>query len=68
VIWPHAFSYPHSARWCFPASSSFSWFDQGKLEAEKIYQQALEEMEKAWGPDRTSPLNTVNNLGSLYKH
>jgi tetratricopeptide (TPR) repeat protein len=42
--------------------------DQGKLdEAEKMYQRALQGMEKAWGPDHTSTLSTVNNLGNLYK-
>ena len=40
---------------------------QGKLaEAEKMYQQALEGREKAWGPEHTSTLRTVNNLGLLY--
>lgn len=41
--------------------------DQGKLaEAEKMYQRALEEKEKALGPEHTSTLDTVNNLGLLY--
>ena len=41
--------------------------DQGKLaEAEKMYQRALEGYEKAWGPEHTSTLDTVNNLGNLY--
>ncbi|KAN0077370.1 hypothetical protein V8E54_005674 [Elaphomyces granulatus] len=41
--------------------------DQGKLdEAEKMYQRALQGKEKAWGPDHTSILDTVNNLGTLY--
>ncbi|KAN0078814.1 hypothetical protein V8E54_005327 [Elaphomyces granulatus] len=41
--------------------------DQGKLdEAEKMYQRALQEKEKAWGPDHTSTLDTVNDLGALY--
>src|ERR1700722_15486107 len=41
--------------------------DQGKLdEAEKMYQRALQGYEKAWGPDHTSTLDTVNNLGLLY--
>ena len=40
---------------------------QGKLgEAEKMYQRALQGYEKAWGPDHTSTLDTVNNLGLLY--
>jgi tetratricopeptide (TPR) repeat protein len=41
--------------------------DQGKLdEAEEMYQRALQGYEKAWGPDHTSTLKTVNNLGNLY--
>ncbi|KAN0067836.1 hypothetical protein V8E54_014083 [Elaphomyces granulatus] len=41
---------------------------QGKLDdAEKMYQRALQGKEKAWGPDHTSTLDTVNNLGILYK-
>jgi tetratricopeptide (TPR) repeat protein len=40
---------------------------QGKLdEAEQMYQRALQGKEKAWGPDHTSTLDTVNNLGLLY--
>ncbi|KAF2786019.1 hypothetical protein K505DRAFT_193517, partial [Melanomma pulvis-pyrius CBS 109.77] len=43
--------------------------DQGKLvEAEKMYQRALQGKEKAWGPEHTSTLDTVNNLGILYKN
>ncbi|KAH0535978.1 hypothetical protein FGG08_007115, partial [Glutinoglossum americanum] len=39
----------------------------GKLdEAEEMYQRALQGKEKAWGPDHTSTLDTVNNLGNLY--
>jgi hypothetical protein len=34
--------------------------DQGKLvEAEQMYQRALQGYEKAWGPDHTSTLDTV---------
>ena len=41
--------------------------DQGKLtETKKMYQRALNENEKAWGPKHTSTLDTVNNLGLLY--
>ncbi|KAM3533698.1 hypothetical protein MY4038_003013 [Beauveria bassiana] len=41
--------------------------DQGRLKkAEAMYQRALEGSEKAWGPDHTSTLITVNNLGILY--
>jgi tetratricopeptide (TPR) repeat protein len=39
----------------------------GRLEeAEKMYQRALQGFEKAWGPEHTSTLSTVNNLGALY--
>ena len=31
-----------------------------------MYQRALDGKEKAWGPDHTSTLSTVNNLGNLY--
>ena len=42
---------------------------QGKLgEAEEVCQRALQETEKAWGPDQTSTLDTVNNLGLLYEN
>ncbi|KAH7016555.1 uncharacterized protein B0I36DRAFT_436187 [Microdochium trichocladiopsis] len=41
---------------------------KGKLgEAEKMYLRALDGREKALGPDHTSTLDTVNNLGNLYK-
>ena len=41
--------------------------DQGKLvEAEQMYMRALQGNEKAWGPEHTSTLSTVNNLGNLY--
>ena len=41
--------------------------DQDKMtEAEVIYLRALAGKEKAWGPDHTSILHTVNNLGNLY--
>ncbi|SLM38923.1 kinesin light, partial [Lasallia pustulata] len=36
-------------------------------EAEAMYRRALEGQEKAWGPEHTSTLVTVNNLGNLYK-
>ena len=43
------------------------YYSQGKLiEAEEMYQRALRGYEKAWGPDHTSTLDTVNNLGLLY--
>ena len=31
-----------------------------------MYERALEGYEKAWGPEHTSTLDTVNNLGLLY--
>ncbi|KAL3484772.1 hypothetical protein BJX62DRAFT_243609 [Aspergillus germanicus] len=41
--------------------------ERGKLkEAKKMYQQALAGRERASGPNHTSTLNTVNNLGILY--
>ena len=41
--------------------------EKAKLdEAEKMYQRAQQGYENAWGPDHTSTLNTVNNLGGLY--
>jgi tetratricopeptide (TPR) repeat protein len=41
--------------------------NQGKLvEAEQMYVRALQGKEKAWGPEHTSTLDTVNNLGLLY--
>jgi tetratricopeptide (TPR) repeat protein len=36
------------------------------VEAEQMYERALRGYEKAWGPEHTSTLNTVNNLGLLY--
>ena len=33
-----------------------------------MYRRALDGYEKAWGPEHTSTLDTVNNLGSLYGH
>jgi len=41
--------------------------NQGKLvEAEQMYQRALQGKEKALGSEHTSTLGTVNNLGLLY--
>ncbi|RYO93500.1 hypothetical protein DL764_007993 [Monosporascus ibericus] len=41
--------------------------DQGRLkDAEAMYERALQGYEKAWGPEHTSTLTTVNNLGNLY--
>jgi Flp pilus assembly protein TadD len=40
---------------------------QGKFqEAERMYQRALKRYEKAWSPEHTSTLDTVNNLSVLY--
>jgi tetratricopeptide (TPR) repeat protein len=35
--------------------------------AEKMYERALRGYEEALGPDHTSTLDTVNDLGNLYK-
>ena len=35
-------------------------------EAEDMYRRALENYEKAFGPEHTSTLNIVNNLDLLY--
>ena len=35
---------------------------------ENLYLRALKGKEKAWGADHTSTLDTVNNLGNLYKN
>jgi hypothetical protein len=49
-------------------SLGYLFNDQSKLvEAEQMYQRALQGYEKAWGPEHTSTLATVNNLASLYK-
>ncbi|TVY12575.1 hypothetical protein LARI1_G009651, partial [Lachnellula arida] len=31
-----------------------------------MYQRALQDYEKAWGPEHTSTLDTINNLGFFY--
>ncbi len=42
--------------------------NQGKLvEAEQMYQRALQGFEKAWGLEHMLTLTIVNNLGCLYK-
>jgi tetratricopeptide (TPR) repeat protein len=39
----------------------------GRFEdAARMYDHALGGFEKAWGPDHTSTLDTINNLGNLY--
>ncbi|KAI5920957.1 hypothetical protein F4810DRAFT_680379 [Camillea tinctor] len=70
---------PHAIKSCAAIQESdegFGWAfynlgilykDQGKLqEAEDMYLRALQAYEKAWGPDHTLTLDTVNNLGLLY--
>jgi tetratricopeptide (TPR) repeat protein len=50
-------------------SIAYLYTKQGKMvEAEKMYLQALEGYEKAWGPEHPSTLKTVNNLGILYRN
>ncbi|KAK8121448.1 hypothetical protein PG999_005568 [Apiospora kogelbergensis] len=52
--------------WAFGSLANL-YADQGHLsEAQAMYQRALQGKEKAWGPDHTSTLDTVNNLGLLY--
>ena len=47
----------------------YLYSDQGKMkEAEDMYLRALAGNEKAWGPEHTSTLRTVNNLGILYSN
>jgi tetratricopeptide (TPR) repeat protein len=41
--------------------------DEDRQRAEKMYRRALQGYEKAWGSEHTSTLDTVNNLGALYK-
>jgi tetratricopeptide (TPR) repeat protein len=40
--------------------------DEDRQRAVQMYQRALQGFEKAWGPEHTSTLDTVNNLGNLY--
>ncbi|KAK7959754.1 uncharacterized protein PG986_004608 [Apiospora aurea] len=63
----------HDIPWAFHSLGDL-YSDQGKMaeaeammdEAEAMYQRALQGKEKAWGPDHTSTLDTVNNLAVLY--
>ncbi|KAH0544047.1 hypothetical protein FGG08_001665, partial [Glutinoglossum americanum] len=51
------------------SASTFASFYQSHCryqDAEAMYQRALAGREKALGPDHTSTLSTVNNLGNLY--
>ncbi len=42
-------------------SLGYLYHDQGKMqEAEAMYRRVLERYEKAWGPEHTSTLDTVN--------
>ncbi|KAK4890353.1 hypothetical protein LTR49_028740 [Elasticomyces elasticus] len=50
-------------------SMAESFHRQGQLrEAKWMYEQALAGREKALGPEHTSTLHTVNNIGNLYKN
>jgi tetratricopeptide (TPR) repeat protein len=40
--------------------------DEDRQQAVQMYQQALQGYEKAWGPEHTETIDTVNNLGLLY--
>ena len=52
-------------KFCFAFGPFYA--EHGRLEdAEKFYNTALAEYEKTLGPDHTSTLNTVINLGNLY--
>jgi len=43
--------------------------DQGRLrDAEMMYKRAMAGYKKALGPEHPSTLNTVTNLGNLYRH
>ena len=49
-------------------SLGYLYANQRKLiEAEQMYQRALQGYEKAWGLEHTSTLDTVNNLANLNK-
>jgi tetratricopeptide (TPR) repeat protein len=41
--------------------------DEDKQQAERMYQRALAGCEKTWGREHMSTLDTVNNLGVIYK-
>jgi tetratricopeptide (TPR) repeat protein len=47
-------------------SLGYLLYDEDRQQAEQMYQRALAGREKAWGPDHTETLDTVNNLGHLY--
>ncbi|KAI4086456.1 MAG: hypothetical protein L6R37_008417 [Teloschistes peruensis] len=77
-ILPHARRLQHfritaALGWAGIESDDLFWFaylykrNDMNSEAEKMYRRALDGKEKAWGPDHTSTLDTVNNLATLYK-
>lgn len=48
-------------------SIAYLFAEQGKtVEAEKMFLRVLKGYDKAWGPEHTSTLDIVNNLGILY--
>ncbi|KAF2259631.1 hypothetical protein CC78DRAFT_502933, partial [Lojkania enalia] len=51
--------------WAF-FSLGYILSEENRRGAETMYQRALQGFEKARGPEHTSTLGTVNNLGSLY--
>ncbi|KAG9250683.1 uncharacterized protein F5Z01DRAFT_640089 [Emericellopsis atlantica] len=52
-----------------PATLGILYADQGRFkEAGAMYERALQGYEKAWGPEHTSTLDTVNNLANIYKN
>lgn len=53
--------------WTQPTPGLFD-AEQGKTEeAEAMYQWVLKGNELTWGPEHTSTLRTVTNMGNLYK-
>jgi tetratricopeptide (TPR) repeat protein len=51
----------------FISSIFIPYYQDKPAEAEAMYQRALSGYEKALGPEHTSTLNTVHNLGNLYR-
>jgi tetratricopeptide (TPR) repeat protein len=47
-------------------SLGYLLYTEDRQRAVQMYQRALQGKEKAWGPEHTSTLDTVNNLGALY--
>jgi tetratricopeptide (TPR) repeat protein len=55
----------------FQASHTFGYFSfrHSRLEdAERMYGRALAGKRKAWGPEHTSTLETINSMGILYRN